>query len=83
MKYLLEKVLNELLEKEMTEHLEAQKYERTEGRSGHKNCYRERDLHIRVGTLELKVPRDREGSFSSQIFEKRQRSEKALVLALQ
>jgi len=83
LKYLLEKVLNELLEKEMTEHLKADKYERVNSRCGHRNGYRKRDLHTRVGTLELRVPRDREGNFSTEIFEKYQRSEKSLVLALQ
>ena len=83
LKYLVEKVPNELLEKEMTEHLNADKYERADSRCGHRNGYRERKLYTRVGTLELRVPRDREGNFSSEIFEKYQRSEKALVLALQ
>ena len=83
LKYVLEKTLNQLLEKEMTEHLNADKYERAEDRSGHRNGYRKRNLHTRVGTLELRVPRDREGNFTSEIFEKYQRSEKALVLALQ
>ena len=36
-----------------------------------------------MGTLELRVPRDREGNFSPKVFDKYQRSEKALVLALQ
>jgi transposase-like protein len=36
-----------------------------------------------VGRLTLRVPRDREGRFSTQLFERYQRSEKALVLALQ
>jgi len=83
LKYILETVFNELLEKEMTEHIKAQKYERNEERCGHRNGYRERNLHTRVGTLELRVPRDREGSFSPEVFDKYQRSEKALVLALQ
>jgi len=83
LKYLVEKTLNQLLEKEMTEHLNADKYERAKDRSGHRNGYRKRNLHTRVGTLELRVPRDREGNFSTEIFEKYQRSEKALVLALQ
>ncbi|MBS3736591.1 transposase [Candidatus Bipolaricaulota bacterium] len=61
----------------------AAKHERTEERSGHRNGYRKRDLHTKVGTLELRVPHDREGNFSSEIFEKHQRSEKVLILALQ
>jgi len=83
LKYILEIVFNELLEKEMTEHIKAQKYEQNEERSEHRNGYRERNLHTRVGTLELRVPRDREGNFSPEVFDKYQRSEKALVLALQ
>jgi putative transposase len=35
-----------------------------------------------VGTLELRVPQDRQGRFSTQVFERYQRSEKALVGAL-
>ena len=37
----------------------------------------------RVGRLWLRVPRDREGKFSTELFERYKRSEKALVLALQ
>jgi transposase-like protein len=81
--YVLEKILNLLLEKEMTDFLDAEKYERTESREGRRNGYRERELHTRVGTLKLRVPRDREGNFSTAIFEKSQRSERALILALQ
>ena len=36
----------------------------------------------RVGKLELRVPQDRNGRFSTEIFERYQRSEKALVAAL-
>ena len=36
----------------------------------------------RVGKLELRVPQDRSGRFSTEIFERYQRSEKALVAAL-
>ena len=82
-KYILKTVSNRLLEKEMDKQLQAEKYERTEKRSGHRNGYRERKLYTRVGTLELRVPRDRDGNFSTEIFNKFQRSEKALVLTLQ
>ena len=82
-KYILETVFNKLMEKEMDKHISAKKYERTEERSGHRNGYRERKLYTRVGTLELRVPRDRDGNFSTEIFNKFQRSEKALVLTLQ
>src|SRR5215204_2130223 len=41
-----------------------------------------RTLRTRVGTLNLLVPQDREGSFSTKLFSRYQRNEKALVLAL-
>jgi len=82
-KYILETVFNRLLEREMEKHLQAEKYERTDSRSGHRNGYRERKLHTRVGTLKLRVPRDRDGDFATEIFNTLQRSEKALILTLQ
>jgi transposase-like protein len=36
----------------------------------------------RVGKLELRVPQDRQGRFRTEVFERYQRSEKALVAAL-
>lgn len=78
----LQAVLNRVLEAEMTEHLGAAPHERTSSRRGHRNGYYERDLTLRVGTIELRVPRDREGTFRTELFERYQRSERALVLAL-
>jgi putative transposase len=75
-------VLQELLEAEMTEHIGAAPYERTERRTGHRNGYKPRALRTRVGTLNLLVPQDREGTFSTRLFARYQRNEKALVLAL-
>ncbi len=79
---LVERTLQGLLEAEMTAHVGAEPYERTETRTGHRNGYRPRTLHTRVGTLTLLVPQDREGTFSTVLFARYQRSEKALVLAL-
>ena len=67
------------LEAEMTEVLAAAKGERTEGRLGYRSGYYSRALITRVGTLELRVPQDRAGRFSTELFERYQRSEKALV----
>ena len=79
---IVERVLQELLEAEMTEHLGAAPYERAENRTGHRNGHRPRTLRTRVGTLNLLVPQDREGAFSTKLFSRYQRNEKALVLAL-
>lgn len=79
---LLRPVLNQVLKAEMTDHLGAGKHERTDERTGQRNGYYERDLVTRVGPLEWRVPRDRDGTFNTELFERYQRSEKALVLAL-
>lgn len=80
---IVEWILQELIELEFNDQIGAERYERSEDRQGYRNGFRERDLFTRVGRITLRVPRDREGSFSTQLFEHYQRSEKALVLALQ
>jgi len=83
LKNLVQNFLQQYLEAEITEFLGAAPYERVEQRKGHRNGYKPRMLRTRVGTLNLLVPKDREGRFQSSLFERYQRSEKALVLALQ
>ena len=78
----VQRVLQELLEAEMTEHVGAAPYERAAGRKGHRNGHKPRALRTRVGTLNLLVPQDREGTFSTRLFARYQRNEKALCLAL-
>lgn len=75
-------VLQEVLECEMTDALQARPGERTEERRGYRSGSYARTLITRVGKLELRVPQDRNGHFSTQLFERYQRSEKALVSAL-
>lgn len=75
-------VMQEMLESEMTEALGAQKGERTTERLGYRSGYYSRTLITRVGKLELRVPQDREGRFSTELFERYQRSERALVATL-
>ncbi|MFH1736688.1 MAG: IS256 family transposase [Actinomycetota bacterium] len=79
---IVEEVIKELLEAEMTEHIGAAPYERTDARRGQRNGYKPRTLRTRVGTLNLLVPQDRDGAFSTSLFARYQRNEKALVLAL-
>jgi transposase-like protein len=79
---LLEPILNQLLQAEMSEHLRVEPGERTDQRRGWRNGSYERRLTTRVGTLTLEVPRDRDGTFQTTLFERYQRSEKALVLVL-
>jgi transposase-like protein len=81
-KPLLEEVVQQVLEAEMDEALGAQKSERTGERVGYRSGYYNRALITRVGKLELRVPQDRQGRFRTEIFERYQRSEKALVGAM-
>lgn len=83
LKDLVQNFLQQYLETEITEFLGAAPYERVDERKGHRNGYKPRMLRTRVGTLNLLVPKDREGRFQTGLFERYQRSEKALVLALQ
>jgi transposase-like protein len=82
MQPLMQWLMQEVLEEQMTEVLGAAKGERSEGRQGYRSGYYTRQLVTRVGTMELRVPQDRQGRFSTQLFERYQRSEKALVGAL-
>jgi putative transposase len=79
---LVEEVIQQVLEQEMEETLQASKGERTATRQGYRSGYYNRTLITRVGKLELRVPQDRQGRFRTDVFERYQRSEKALVGAL-
>lgn len=79
---LVQQVIQEVLESEMDEAVGAQKGERTESRVGYRAGYYTRTLVTRVGKLVLRVPQDRQGRFRTEVFERYQRSEKALVSAL-
>jgi putative transposase len=74
--------LQSLIDNEFIEHIGAGRYERSEERKGLRNGHYERQLKTRVGCIELFIPRDREGVFRTELFERYQRSEKALVIAL-
>jgi transposase-like protein len=79
---MLQTVIQETLEAEFTRFLGAAPYEHTPERRGWRNGTRERTLVTRVGTLRLRVPRDRAGEFQPALFERYRRSEQAFVLAL-
>lgn len=79
---MLEFMVGQALEFEMTEHLGAGHYERTGERTGYRNGYKPRNLTTAVGDLYLLVPQDRDGTFRTSIFQRYQRSDKALVLAM-
>ena len=72
-----------VMELEVSQHLGAKRYERTAERKGQRNGYRQRVWDTRVGTLELQVPRVRDGSYYPSLLEPRRRPEEALAAVVQ
>ena len=72
----------EIMESEMNAHLGAEKSERGEERLGYRNGYRDRTLETRIGAIDLSVPRDRDGLFETNIFERYRRAEVSLEEAM-
>jgi transposase-like protein len=72
-----------LMELEVAQHIGAERYERTVERTGQRNGYRERAWDTRVGTVDLRVPRVRDGSFFPSLLDPRKRAERALVAVVQ
>ncbi|KWW96714.1 transposase [Hydrogenibacillus schlegelii] len=79
---LVESVVNQILQAQVQEHLKAAPYERTKERQGYRNGTVTRTLTTRVGRLVLRVPRVRNGQFSTELFARYQRSEQAFIIAL-
>jgi len=67
-KFLLERILNEVMKAESEEQLGAAKHERTEDRQDYRNGTRERELNTRIGTITLQVPRHRNEPFHTMVF---------------
>lgn len=82
MKFLLERILNEIMKAESEEQLGAARHERTEERQDYRNGTRERELKTRIGKLTLEVPRHRNVPFHTMVFENYQRSEAALIATM-
>jgi transposase-like protein len=82
LKDMVRETVQQILEAEMTEALGATKGQRSAARRGYRSGYYERSLVTRVGKLELRVPQDREGHFSTELFERYSRVERAFVGAL-
>lgn len=67
-------VLEEVLQEEVAEHLEAGYRELTPTRRGERNGYYQRNLLTPAGKIERpEVPRDREGEFVTEVFERYKR----------
>ena len=79
LKNIVQASLQQALELQFNNYIGVEKYSRDETRNGSRNGSYTRELHSRVGTITLSVCRDREGNFNQTVFERYQRSEKALV----
>ncbi len=72
--------LTALMEWELTLHLGRQRYERRVGESNHRNGSYPRRFTLKgVGEVEVKVPRDRQGAFSTTVLPKRRQYEEAVA----
>ena len=72
-----------VVELEATQKIGAEKYERTPERTTYRNGYRERPWDTRVGRINLRIPKLRQGSFFPQLLEPRRRAERALLSVVQ
>jgi putative transposase len=79
---MLQQLVHEVIAAEFSAEIGAERYARSPDRRDVRNGYRTRSFTTRVGTLELKIPRDRSGEFQPSLFARYQRSEQALVAAL-
>ena len=70
------------MNKERDEYLDIEVYQRDPNRMTYRNDYYDRDYTTKLGTLNLRVPRTRDGRFSTEIFERYQNNEKALLLTI-
>ena len=72
-----------VMELEVTQHVGAERHARPASRTGQRNGYRERKWDTRVGTIDLQVPRVRDGSYFPALLDPRRRAERALTAVVQ
>ena len=72
-----------LMDAEVSARIGAERGERSPDRLTYRNGYRSRQWDTRVGTMELRIPKLREGSYFPSLLEPRRRSEKALLAVVQ
>src|ERR671914_1562750 len=78
-----EAVLQLLMEADVEGLVGAGRHERSPERLNYRNGYRERTLDTRLGSLQLRVPKLRQGSYFPPFLEPRKTSERALVAVIQ
>jgi transposase-like protein len=78
-----EAVVQLLMEADVEGVIGAGRHERTLDRATYRNGYRDRSLETRLGSLQLRIPKLRQGSYFPPFLEARKTTEKALVAVIQ
>src|SRR6476646_1361176 len=78
-----EAVVQLLMETDVEGLIGAGRHERSGDRTTYRNGYRDRTLDTRLGSLQLRIPKLRQGSYFPPFLEPRKTSEKALVAVIQ
>lgn len=73
----------ELMDAEVSQVTGAGLHERSQSRLTYRNGYREREWDTRVGTIDLQIPKLRQGSYFPSLLEPRRRHERALLSVVQ
>lgn len=79
MKSMAVTIFNAYMKAEQTQFIEAENYERNNQRRDYRNGSYERQFTTKLGTLTLTVPRTRSGQFNTELFEKYQRMDRAIL----
>ena len=82
MKSMAVTIFNAYMKAEQAQFIDAGNYERNRDRRDYRNGSYEREFTTKIGRLTLTVPRTRSGEFSTELFEKYQRMDKAVVSTL-
>src|SRR5699024_12274490 len=69
-------------EKELDRYSGDYAYERSDDRHEYRNGYYDHPYFLSIGKIDLKVPRTRSGEFSTDVFEKYERCDQALILSM-
>lgn len=82
---LTEFMLNRIMEADVTQRINAERHERSNEHETYRNGYRDRQYNTRLGlgTLDLRIPKLREGSYFPSFLEARRLSDKALNAVIQ
>jgi len=76
-------IVDQIMDIEVERQTGAAKFERSSERQNSRNGYRERRWDTRVGSLELEIPKLRQGSYFPSFLDPRRRAEKALLTVIQ